>query len=132
MSAWTRPPLTALVIDDDSFMCELVGQLLQDCGVGEVSSAPDGTLGIAAFDSAEPRPDLVVIDLKLPEQDGFQVVELLAARHYSGGVILISGQEDRVLNSASQMAQFHQLQVLGALAKPLNPAALSRAVARLA
>lgn len=123
-------PRSALLVDDDSFMLDIVGELLRDLGVAEIATAGDGWRGIAAFDAAQPKPDLVVVDLLLPGQDGFQVLSQLAERRYDGGVILLSGQEDRVLNSAGLMARFHQLQVLAALPKPPEPAALARALAR--
>jgi two-component system, chemotaxis family, chemotaxis protein CheY len=123
--------LRALVIDDDSLTLSLVGDLLHDCGVQAITTATDGSLGIAAFDQARPRPDLVVVDLQMPEHDGFQIMQWLAARNYRGGLILISGQEPRVLREAGELARFHQLQMLGALPKPLDPEALARAVARL-
>lgn len=123
-------PRSALLVDDDSFMLGIVGELLRDLGVSEIATADDGWRGIAAFDAAQTKPDLVVVDLLLPGQDGFQVLRQLAERRYDGGVILLSGQEDRVLNSAGLMARFHQLQVLAALPKPPEPAALARALAR--
>lgn len=124
-------PLRVLLVDDDSFMLDYVAELLRQLGIRDIATAVDGRHGMAAFDSADPKPDLVVADLHMPDLDGFQLLTGLAERRYDGGVLLLSGQEDRILNSANLMAQFHQLQVLGALPKPIDRDALERAIARL-
>ncbi len=126
-----RAALRALVIDDDDFMLDFVVGLLRELGLGRVDGAAGGAPGVAAFDRAEPKPDLVLVDLHMPGHDGFRLLAALSERRYDGGVILLSGQEDRVLHSAGQMARFHQLQVLAALAKPVGLDALADAIARL-
>ncbi|MEC5161868.1 two-component system, chemotaxis family, chemotaxis protein CheY [Janthinobacterium sp. CG_23.3] len=123
--------LRVLLVDDDALMLDIVGEQLRQLGVVEIATAADGAGAIAAFDQAGAKPDLVVADLQMPGVDGFQLLTGLAERRYDGGVILLSGQEDRVLNSASLMAQFHQLRVLAALPKPPAPEALARAIGQL-
>ncbi len=123
--------LNVLLVDDDSFMLEFVTNLLRERGIRTITTASDGSKAIGAFDRARAKPNLVLCDLHMPGQDGFQLMEELARRHYSGGVILISGQEDRTLRSAKLMAQFHQLNILAALPKPVTGEALMRALAGL-
>lgn len=129
----SRPVRTgrALLVDDDKFMLEFVGDLLRDLGVAEVTTATDGALGLTAFDRAGTKPDLILCDLHMPQQDGFQLMAALAQRGYRGGVILISGQEARTLKSATLMAQFHELNILATLEKPIDRNALASALARL-
>ena len=129
MPSYAHSDLNVLLVDDDSFMLEFVTSLLRDLGICTITTANDGVKGMAAFDRARAKPNLVLCDLQMPGQDGFQLMAELAARHYAGGVILISGQEDRTLRSASLMAQFHQLNILGALPKPVTGEALTRALA---
>jgi CheY-like chemotaxis protein len=131
MDAQPFARLRVLLVDDDSFMLATVSEQLGQLGVVCIATAADGARAIAAFDLASPKPDLVVADLQMPGLDGFQLLTGLAERRYDGGVILLSGQEDRVLNSASLMAQFHQLRVLAALPKPPSRAALERAIEQL-
>lgn len=123
--------LRVLLVDDDRYTVELLAEMLDGLGVRQLATAADGRQGVAAFDAARPPPDLVIADLSMPEQDGFQLLEALARRRYAGGLILVSGKEDRILHAASQLAQFHQLQVLAALPKPVERAALAAALARL-
>ena len=116
--------LSVLLVDDDSFMLNLISDLLGELGVRLITTAKDGRTAMHAYNAHTP-PDLVLCDLHMPGQDGFQLMEELARRRYSGGVILISGQEDRILNSATLMGQFHQLHILGALSKPVARARLA-------
>ncbi|MES2296027.1 MAG: response regulator [Pseudomonadota bacterium] len=123
--------LNVLMVDDDSFMLDFVASLLQDLGVQHIARAKDGQAGIAAYDRAGVKPHLILCDLHMPGQDGFQFMRMLGERRYSGGIALISGQENRILHSAELMAQFHQLHILGALSKPVSSEELEKAIKKL-
>jgi two-component system, chemotaxis family, chemotaxis protein CheY len=125
-------PACVLVVDDDAFQRAMLADMLGELGVATVLQAGDGAAAMAVLDGAQPRPAVVVADLCMPGQDGFQLLEALAARRYGGGLILLSGQQEPVLQAAGALARFHQLQVLGALAKPLRLDALRAALAQLA
>jgi DNA-binding response OmpR family regulator len=61
-----------LVIDDDADIRGLVTELLGRAG-HEVEEAADGRLGLRAFHQS--HPDLVVLDVSMPELDGWQTLE---------------------------------------------------------
>lgn len=124
--------LTVLVVDDDSFMLELLGSMLRQLGVTRVTVAADGQRGIAAFDQAVLPPDVVICDINMPGKDGFEVMEHIGLGGYRGGVILLSGMNSRVLNSAALMGRFHHLDVLAVLTKPAPRLALRDALAKAA
>jgi signal transduction histidine kinase len=65
---------SALIIDDDEVSRYLTGRTLRDRGY-EVAEAPDGLSGLEA--ARERRPSLIVLDLKMPELDGFIVLHEL-------------------------------------------------------
>lgn len=127
-----NPPRCVLVVDDDAFQRAMLTDMLADLGVASVLVAADGRAATSVYESASPPPEVVIADLCMPGQDGFELLDALAARHFRGALVLMSGQEERILHSAQLMAQFHQLRVLAALAKPLRPATLGAALARLA
>lgn len=119
-----------LVVDDDEFMQELIADMLRDLGVENITTAADGKKGFAAFQAAKFPPDIVICDINMPSTDGFQMMELLAKQNAGCGVILMSGLEQRFMNSATLMAKFHHLNILGALPKPVEKAALAALIAK--
>ncbi len=128
----SRPIHRALLVDDDKFMLVVVSDLLREMGVSAITTAAGGTDGLAAMRRMALPPDVILCDLSMPQGDGFQFMEELAASAFGGGVILISGLDSRVLNSAALMARFHRLNILDTLGKPVDAEALRRALAKLA
>jgi DNA-binding response OmpR family regulator len=63
---------TVLVVEDDPDICGLVVALVQRAGMTGLQAA-DGRSGLRSF--FEHRPDLLVLDLGLPELDGWEVLE---------------------------------------------------------
>ena len=66
------PDATILVIEDDPDIRGLVVALIERAGM-RAREAADGRTGVRTF--FEERPDLVVLDLGLPEMDGWQVLD---------------------------------------------------------
>lgn len=121
----------ALIVDDDPFMLDLTEEMLQQLGVVNVARAQSGQDAIYQFEHGQTRPHLVLIDLHMPNKDGFQLMEALSGRGYDGAVIIVSGQASRVLHSAELMAQFHQLNILGSLEKPVQREALLQTINKM-
>ncbi len=77
MSAVARvPQRTVLVVDDDRKIVQLVRAYLERDG-HRVVAAHDGRAALATFEAE--RPDLVVLDLMLPELDGYEVCRRIRA-----------------------------------------------------
>jgi DNA-binding response OmpR family regulator len=71
----TRMPLRrVLVVDDDNDIRLLIEELLRGAGYA-VQTAPDGRRALRTFH--ERPPDLVLLDLSMPELDGFETLERL-------------------------------------------------------
>ena len=67
-----------LVADDMPAMAALVGALLREAGAEVVATARDGAEALQLFD--ETSPDAVVIDIEMPELNGFQVLQAIRAK----------------------------------------------------
>jgi DNA-binding response OmpR family regulator len=70
-------PHRVLMIEDDLRLGAMVATYLRGAGF-EVEQAPDGARGLAALDAA--RPDLVLLDLMLPDADGLDLCRRIRAR----------------------------------------------------
>jgi EAL domain-containing protein (putative c-di-GMP-specific phosphodiesterase class I) len=57
--------------------------------------------------------------------DGIEFVRHLVERHYSGSLILVSGEDERMLQTAEKLVQAHKIPILGHLHKPVRPESLS-------
>ncbi|NJP06211.1 MAG: response regulator, partial [Chloroflexaceae bacterium] len=84
---------TILAIDDDPDVLELIEYQLGDVGGYQVHTADGGQAGLNAI--AAQQPDLVLLDLMMPEVDGFAVLEALAEQEQTRSipVVVLSGKE---------------------------------------
>jgi two-component system response regulator AtoC len=80
-----------LVIDDDSSICETLELYLTEEGY-KVKTALTGTDGLNRF--VETSPDVVILDIRLPDIDGFTVLEDLREENENVKVIMITAHHD--------------------------------------
>ncbi|MBN2178928.1 MAG: sigma-54-dependent Fis family transcriptional regulator [Deltaproteobacteria bacterium] len=80
-----------LVIDDDSSICETLELYLTEEGY-KVQTALTGTDGLNRF--VETSPDVVILDIRLPDIDGFTVLEDLREENENVKVIMITAHHD--------------------------------------
>ena len=81
---------TVLVVDDHPSFRRLARRLLQSAGFSVVGEAGDGASALAF--ARELRPDLVLLDVLLPDATGFEVAEALATDPEGPVVVLTSSR----------------------------------------
>jgi DNA-binding NtrC family response regulator len=101
-----------LVIDDDEATCRLVAAIFRREGF-DVLSAHDGASGVAA--ALAERPNVVLLDLRMPHVDGMAVLERLKSAAPSLPVVMLTGSRD-VKDAVRAM----QLGASDYLNKPIN------------
>lgn len=77
-----------LIIDDEKDILDSLSGILEDEGFS-VSKAADGKEGLAIFE--RDAPDVVLLDVWMPELDGIQVLKKIRARRNDAKVVVISG-----------------------------------------
>ncbi|NVO07084.1 MAG: response regulator [Rhodoferax sp.] len=123
------PYQTALVVDDDPFSLDVAQLALERLGLPAIATAADGQAGIRTYDRMQPKPDLVVCDLFMPDMDGIEFINSLGERHYAGALVLVTGGDLSMMQMATQLAQSsYGLKVLGAWPKPLLAETLAAAL----
>jgi chemosensory pili system protein ChpA (sensor histidine kinase/response regulator) len=99
----------ALVIEDDKIMGHMVAEILDDSGF-RVTTA---TSGMIAFQKLQQRPiDFIVLDILLPEMDGFQIYSELQSKPDTKDIpvlIITAWADERHLEKASQLGIRHFL-----------------------
>ncbi len=80
-----------LIVDDHPVFRSLARRLLRSGGYDVVGEAADGTSALEAARLV--RPDLVLLDVQLPDVDGCEVAQWLSAESNPPAVVLISSRE---------------------------------------
>lgn len=123
--------LSVLVIDDDSFMLEIVTTSLNQIGISKTSTALNGAEGLKLLSSQFTPANCIICDLNMPEMDGVEFLRRLTEMSYQGSVILMSGEDKRVLNTVGNLANAHHLNILGCLSKPITKQQLLSLLTRI-
>lgn len=111
---------TPLLICDDSLMArKQVARALPDNWDVTVSFATNGVEGLQAI--REGKGEMVLLDLTMPDMDGYQVLEAIRSEQLDTIVIIISGD----IQPAAR-ARVKQLGALDFIQKPVNPEKLAR------
>ena len=74
MDQGTLKDLHILVIDDESFMRELVRRMLREMGIGIVSGAKNGLEGLDFLKRAVNPVDIIMLDLEMPVLNGYNFI----------------------------------------------------------
>jgi two-component system nitrate/nitrite response regulator NarL len=82
---------TVLIVDDHPAFRESASALLEAEGFAVIGAAADGAEAIAAVERLQPQ--VVLLDIQLPDLDGFAVAERLAAGPNAPRVVLISSRD---------------------------------------
>jgi DNA-binding response OmpR family regulator len=103
---------TVLIVDDHALIREALNGVLRslngEATILEASNA-QGAMQIVASD---PAIDLILLDLKLPDRDGFEVLAELRARHAATSVVVLSAS-----NSRNDIARALDLGAIGFIPK---------------
>ena len=98
-----------LIIDDQPETIRLLTQLLDEHGDFRVFSAESGAEGISLV--ARRRPNLIILDLRMPGMDGFAVLHELRANPETSSipVLVVTGEMDFNASEAEQLSNLHVL-----------------------
>jgi len=113
-------PLTVLVVDDDKLTRFSLSKILGRAGY-RIREAASATEGMAAIE--EEQPGLVLLDIRLPDRDGFAILQAIRASHPKLPVVMMTAHhtEETAREASTQGAW-------GYLAKPCDPAELQSMV----
>ncbi len=114
-------PAYILLVDDDVFQLQLLTHQLAILGQGQVHACTSGQEALNLLDGQPVGEQLIFLDLNMPGMDGVEFIRRLVDIPYTGALILVSGEDARILETAEHLARAHHLLVLGSLSKPVQP-----------
>jgi response regulator NasT len=100
-----------LIVDDDRLVLALIGRGLRDAGY-RVTEAGDSASALRAV--AAERPDLALLDVRMPDVSGVKLAEQLAAEHSVAFMFLSAYDDPATIGRATELG------ALGYLVKPLD------------
>ena len=116
-----------LIVDDEP---EAVATIERACIALELEVATlDHTKAFERLIS-EWEPDVVVLDVGIPDRDGYALLKVLSSMKYPGDVIMISGMPQQDLNEAAKMGKMRGLKIIGASRKPIQYDAIHTLIAQ--
>ena len=117
-----------LLIDDEPALAAFVAKAADLCGFDPVIADQDQQFRDSFL---EKRPQMVVLDLGMPGMDGIQLLRFMADEGFKDPVLIISGFDRRVLESAYRLGEALGLQMVGPLEKPARLEELEEILTKL-
>jgi two-component system chemotaxis response regulator CheY len=115
-----------LIVDDAAFMRKMLGDVLAKGGHEVIGEGANGAEAITQYQSL--RPDIMTLDITMPEKDGLAALREILTLEPSAKIIMCSalGQESKVLEAIKSGAKdfvvkpFQPDRVLDAIGKALG------------
>jgi two-component system chemotaxis response regulator CheY len=110
-------PVRYLIVDDSVFARKSLSKIIEAFGGTVAGEAGDGLTAITEY--ARTKPDIVLMDITMPQMEGIEAVERIVREHADARIVMVSsvGYQDNIL-AALQKGARHFVQ------KPVKPDAL--------
>ena len=116
-----------LLIDDEPALADYLASAARTCGFEPIVTARDDEFREAFVNL---RPEMVALDLGMPV-DGVELTRFIADEGYRGPVLIVSGFDRRVLESAFRLGEALGLNMVGPVEKPIRLDVLEELLGKL-
>ena len=106
-----------LLIDDEPALADFLANAARECGFEPKVTSDDSEFRDTFRND---QPDMVALDLGMPGMDGVELLRFLAEQGYRSPVLIVSGFDRRVLESAFRLGEALGLSMAGPVEKPVR------------
>ncbi|AEF17352.1 MULTISPECIES: response regulator [Thermoanaerobacterium] len=113
-----------MIVDDAAFMRMMIKDIITKNNLGTVIEAEDGSVAVEKYN--QEKPDLVLMDITMPEMDGIQAVKQIVKKDPNAKVVMCSamGQQAMVIEAIQAGAKDF-------IVKPFQPDRVIEAVKKM-
>lgn len=109
--------INLLIVDDDPSICETIRLIAENCGL-TVNKALSASEFREKYSNV--KPDLITLDLNLGQSDGIELLRELANMQSTAKIIIISGMDEKTINSTLLLGRSQHLNVIATEKKPID------------
>ena len=80
-----------MIVEDDPLIRQLFAEALTKKGYDVIAVASDGAKAISIYKNLQQKPDVIILDFRLPEKNGFEVSQEILASNSNAEILMISG-----------------------------------------
>jgi DNA-binding response OmpR family regulator len=121
------PQPRLLLIDDEPALADYLANAARACGFEPIVTGRDDEFRETFMAR---RPEMIALDLGMPV-DGVELTRFLADQKYRGPVLIVSGFDRRVLESAFRLGATLGLNMVGPVEKPVRLEVLEELLSKL-
>lgn len=121
------PQPRLLLIDDEPVLADYLASAARTCGFDPIVTERDDEFRESFIAN---RPEMVAVDLGMPV-DGVELIRFIADQDYRGPVLIVSGFDRRVLESAFRLGEALGLNMAGPVEKPVRLDILEELLSKL-
>lgn len=113
--------LSCWIVDDDDLIVDILMHMVKELGCTQTRTFLHGASVVdALLNESTILPELIFLDINLPDVDGIKLIRNLAESGYEGGLVFISGEDLLILQTTEKLALLRKLKVFGSLQKPIS------------
>ncbi len=109
----SNPAIRALIADDEAFIRQVLEKMLVRLGVDVVASAENGRQAIELYQ--QHQPDIVILDIAMPEMDGLETLSALLEKDPEARVLMCTS-----FSSKQYVVEAVKIGAKGYLNKPFD------------
>lgn len=117
-----------MVVDDSPVQRDHAAQLCRQLGIGLIYEACHGVEALEQLAMLRLKPDVMLIDLHMPVMDGVELITQLQDKGWKIPMLVVSSQQQGILNAVQELSSTLGLPMLGSLPKPLRQEQLESAL----